>query len=676
MKTDRNIEPEDSRSDQLLSMDEVFLKRLRKAIEENLEIQEFGVDELGREIGMSRSQIHRRLQALTGKSASRYIRSYKLEKARDLLRKNIGTVSEISYKLGFSSPAYFGQVYVEEFGYPPSEERKNTSYFSTQDISSNASEFSGLRKLAAIMFTDIVGYSALMGSNEQKALEILRQNREIQKPLIQKYNGKYLKELGDGILAHFDSAYEAVMCALKIQRAAGMGFKAKIRIGIHLGDVTIDNNDVFGDGVNIASRLQGIADPGGIYISESIQRAVRSRNEFELLRLGDVHLKNIDYLVSTWCLQGEGLPIPSAGKIQQLRASSLQESNVPLASVNDKFIREVFNELLKVKPSISRFIYVDEGEEDEEPDIREIADLIIRNFPWVIGVELRRLFSGSLRILNHDRAQQIIITLHRTLHFLSFILIIELYERVSEGKVRLDKEFVLALKNKFLELNFEDLTWIIKEVGRLLDHTEIDRFIPEVTDHLDENFYSLIDFPNLGINKLGEYQIVNSEAEIKQVCIDYQEKLINILKKIAFITNYKLVTIKEIKVLKARHKDPRFQHLIDILNSSDSDFRSKQQIFDSFSDSNAVLLMRSLKKPTDFLNLSPLIIDTRDEIIDSREKFNLKKDIFICKGFVNNHIRYTGTDVTEESDLRYLSNYNELVEDLRQIIEMSNHKQE
>ena len=83
--------------------------------------------------------------------------------------------------------------------------------------------------------------------------------------------------------------------------------------------------------------------------------------------------------------------------------------------------------------------------------------------------------------------------------------------------------------------------------------------------------------------------------------------------------------------------------------------------------------MKSLKRPGDFLNLSPLIIDTRGEVIDTREKFSLKKDIFICEGFSNNHIRYTGMDVTEQTDLRSLSNYHEMVEDFRQIIEMSNH---
>lgn len=126
------------------------------------------------------------------------------------------------------------------------------------------------RRLVAIMFSDIVGYTAIMSKDVESGLALLRKNREIQKPFIEKYNGKFLKEMGDGILAQFSSAIDSVRCALEIQKMAGAELGAKLRIGIHSGDVTIENEDVFGDGVNIASRLQSIADPGGIYISESI----------------------------------------------------------------------------------------------------------------------------------------------------------------------------------------------------------------------------------------------------------------------------------------------------------------------------------------------------------------------------------------------------------------------
>ncbi len=107
------------------------------------------------------------------------------------------------------------------------------------------------RQLAAIMFTDIAGYTALMGEDEQKAFEILRKNRQVQKPIIEKFNGVWIKELGDGVLASFSTVTDAVSCASEIQKACVDIEDLKLRIGIHLGEVVFEDNDVFGDGVNI-----------------------------------------------------------------------------------------------------------------------------------------------------------------------------------------------------------------------------------------------------------------------------------------------------------------------------------------------------------------------------------------------------------------------------------------
>ncbi len=174
------------------------------------------------------------------------------------------------------------------------------------------------RKLLAIMFTDIVGFTTMMGSNEDQALEMLHENREIHKRFIERHGGKWLKEMGDGILAQFSSALDSVNCALDIQKAIQAGLDYKLRIGIHLGDVTVENGDIFGDGVNIASRIQSIADPGGIYISESIHEAIRARNEIHTEFLGEIQLKNVNHLVKTYYLRGDKLPIPSISKKKEL----------------------------------------------------------------------------------------------------------------------------------------------------------------------------------------------------------------------------------------------------------------------------------------------------------------------------------------------------------------------
>jgi class 3 adenylate cyclase/TolB-like protein len=179
------------------------------------------------------------------------------------------------------------------------------------------------RKLAAIMFTDIVGYTALMGSDEDKAFEVLEKSRDIHIKSINQFNGKLIKEMGDGMLAQFDSAIDSVLCAIEIQKQARQQINEKIRIGLHLGDITFDHEDIFGDGVNIASRLQSAAEPGGIYISESIQKSIRAKSAVKTKYLGQVKLKNVDYPVNTYSIVEDGLPIPSASKIEQLKGKSL-----------------------------------------------------------------------------------------------------------------------------------------------------------------------------------------------------------------------------------------------------------------------------------------------------------------------------------------------------------------
>ena len=174
------------------------------------------------------------------------------------------------------------------------------------------------RQLAAIMFTDIVGYTALMGKDTAKALELVRISKEIQKPLVEKHNGKWLKEMGDGAMAQFSTALDAVNCSIEIQEVARAKLDGKLRIGIHSGDITIEDDDVYGDGVNVASRLESIADPGGIYISDSIEKAIRGLGDVQAKYFGEIKLKNVAYGVRTYAVQGVGLPVPEVKDDKEL----------------------------------------------------------------------------------------------------------------------------------------------------------------------------------------------------------------------------------------------------------------------------------------------------------------------------------------------------------------------
>ncbi len=156
------------------------------------------------------------------------------------------------------------------------------------------------RQLAAIMFTDIAGYTSLMEKDEKKAIELLKTNRDLQKSNIEKYRGRWIKEMGDGVLASFSTVTDAVMCAGAIQKAAENIPDLKLRIGIHLGEVVFENNDVFGDGVNIASRLQALAPVGGIFVSEAIYKNVINKKEISSEFIREEILKNVSASVKIY----------------------------------------------------------------------------------------------------------------------------------------------------------------------------------------------------------------------------------------------------------------------------------------------------------------------------------------------------------------------------------------
>jgi TolB-like protein/class 3 adenylate cyclase/tetratricopeptide (TPR) repeat protein len=167
------------------------------------------------------------------------------------------------------------------------------------------------RRLAAILAADVAGYSRLTGLDEEGTHVRLRERlRGLADPKISEHRGKVVKHTGDGVLAEFGSAVDAVRCAIEVQR--GMAEqnatmpqvkRIEFRIGIHVGDIIVDDNDIFGDGVNIAARLEGIAEPGGVCISDDAQRQVRGKVDFAFEDMGPQNLKNIVEPMRAWRLR-------------------------------------------------------------------------------------------------------------------------------------------------------------------------------------------------------------------------------------------------------------------------------------------------------------------------------------------------------------------------------------
>jgi TolB-like protein/class 3 adenylate cyclase/Tfp pilus assembly protein PilF len=181
-----------------------------------------------------------------------------------------------------------------------------------------------IRMLAAIMFTDMVGYTALMQENERQAKILRDKHRAVLERLILEHRGQILQYYGDGTLSIFGSAIEAAVCAAKIQQELQSGPKVPLRIGIHAGDVVYDDEGVYGDGVNIASRIENIALPGSVLVSDKINDELKNQKEIATTFLGRYELKNVKYPVKLYAINVEGIIVPTS---EQLEAKSAISEN-------------------------------------------------------------------------------------------------------------------------------------------------------------------------------------------------------------------------------------------------------------------------------------------------------------------------------------------------------------
>ncbi|MCZ6776998.1 MAG: tetratricopeptide repeat protein [Ignavibacteria bacterium] len=168
------------------------------------------------------------------------------------------------------------------------------------------------RKLAAIMFTDIVGYTALMQEDESKARTMRDHLRKTHRTLVAQHSGQIKQFYGDGVLCSFASAIEATRCAVEVQKRLRKKPTIPARIGIHVGDVIFEEEGIVGDGVNVASRIEQVAAAGGVCISEKVYDEIKNQSGLEAKSLGQMELKNVRRRIEIFALTGEGLRVPQA----------------------------------------------------------------------------------------------------------------------------------------------------------------------------------------------------------------------------------------------------------------------------------------------------------------------------------------------------------------------------
>jgi class 3 adenylate cyclase len=268
-----------------------------------------------------------------------------------------------------------------------------------------------VRRLTAILAADVAGYSRLMGADEEGTHERLKAHlRELVEPKIKEHRGHTVKNTGDGLLAEFQSVVDAVRCAVEIQRGMldrnaekpGDGCIA-FRMGVNLGDIIAEAGDIFGDGVNVAARLEALAGPGGICISRTVRDQIRDKLPYAFEDLGEQSVKNITRPVRVYALRPEAvadLPAPSVLPIPPIS----QPAIVPRLSI-------VVLPFANLSNDPEQQYFADGITEDLTTDLSRIADMFViaRNTAFTykgksidakqVGRELgvRYLLEGSVR---------------------------------------------------------------------------------------------------------------------------------------------------------------------------------------------------------------------------------------------------------------------------------------
>jgi adenylate cyclase len=254
-----------------------------------------------------------------------------------------------------------------------------------------------MRRLAAILFADMTGYTALMQENEVLARTKRQRLKEVLETTVKEFNGQILQYYGDGSLSIFQSAIDGVQCAVQMQQQLQVGQKVEVRMGLHSGDVLIEEETIYGDGVNLASRIESLAVPGSIFISEKVFDDIRNQEGIRTIEMGYFEFKNIQRPVRVFAVANSGIVVPSRealqGKTKQPsnRLAVLPFVNMSTDAENEYFsdgiTEELLNALTKVEglqvtSRTSAFAYKGKNE-----DIRDIG----------IQLNVDRILEGSVR---------------------------------------------------------------------------------------------------------------------------------------------------------------------------------------------------------------------------------------------------------------------------------------
>jgi TolB-like protein/class 3 adenylate cyclase/Tfp pilus assembly protein PilF len=305
----------------------------------------------------------------------------------------------------------------------------------------------GIRQLAAIMFTDMIGYTALMQENEQQAKVKRDRHRAVLQESVREHLGEILQYFGDGTLIIFGSAIEAVKAAIDIQTKLQIEPKIPLRIGIHTGDIVYGDDGIFGDGVNVASRIEGMSVSGSVLISEKVQDEIKNHPDIKAKSLGKFNLKNVKRPIEVFAIANDGLAVPEQKKINEENGTEnktiavLPFVNMSADSDNEYFSDGISEELLNALTKVDGLLVTSRTSsfafKGKNEDVRKIGEQL--------GVHT--VLEGSVRKAgNRVRITAQLVNATNGYHLWS-----EVYDRKLEDIFEVQDEISRIITNKLRE---------------------------------------------------------------------------------------------------------------------------------------------------------------------------------------------------------------------------------
>ncbi len=303
------------------------------------------------------------------------------------------------------------------------------------------------RRLAAIMFTDIVGYTKLMGQDESQAVKVRKRHRAVFNQLHTQYHGEILQYFGDGTLSIFQSGIEAVNCAIAIQQELQRGDIVPLRIGLHIGDIVYDGTEIYGDSVNITARIESLGVAGAVFLSGKLNAELANHLYIQTYSLGIFELKNVAQPIEVFAIKAKGLQLPKANQVQQLKtAQATSIAVLPLLNLSadtnneyfcDGLTEELINALskiegLKVTSRTSSFFF-----KNKTQSLAQISEQL----------KVSIILEGSIRLWgNKMRISIQLIDVAEDFHFWS-----ESFDRSVEDLFAVQDEVSLLVADKLRE---------------------------------------------------------------------------------------------------------------------------------------------------------------------------------------------------------------------------------